>query len=321
MRTRYIFGAAFLFIAILSGIQIINFQHQAKKSERASISQITNDPINIQSVEFATQAALQLAENQPRAAAVKPQGHAVTHRHKFAPLYYPAVGAALSAAELRLPAVQTGYQRSADYFGNKSSSTQETERKHFTLPPDIGLQVGFAQSSFAHQYQSIPVNSFSVGAFYNIRLASRFAFQPGLTYLTRGNKLAYPNDNQITEKLRLHYLELPANFVYRTGKPGNVRLMVGAGPYAALLLNAKDKMNIPTGADIFPPARQYIASNANRWDYGIGGFFGIQSPDGLFLKVGGEYGLANVFNKTASSSGFNNYSVLVTIGFLTGARR
>jgi hypothetical protein len=337
MRTRYILAAALLLcLAIGPGIFISNNHNEGKNdTPQAQLSQLTNDAnalppadgVAVQDNTVQDNTATTPPAPQPVAATYRKAAHRRTASRKTSPKEpeprYFAMAPTPENTQDQGQVVETGYHQSKDYFGNKDVIKLEPKhKKHPFIMPPIGLQIGYAQSSFSDGYDKEPVGSIYAGVFYNLRISDHFNFQPGLNYVARGNKLEYSDDVQTTEKLKLHYLEVPANLVWLIGNPNNVRLMVGAGPYAALLLKAKDKYRSPgfsDGEDVIHPAQVYNTADVNRWDYGVNGFLGVQSPEGLFVKVGGEYGLSDVLKSPAPS--FSNYSFLVTVGFAPDTKR
>ena len=85
------------------------------------------------------------------------------------------------------------------------------------------------------------VVGFNIGVNAQIPLASEFFFQPGLMYSIKGSDLDITG---FDEEVRLGYLELPLNLLY---KPilGNGHLLLGFGPYVAYGITAgKDKDDV-----------------------------------------------------------------------------
>jgi hypothetical protein len=58
--------------------------------------------------------------------------------------------------------------------------------------------------------------------------------------------------------------------------------MIGAGPYLAYMGSAKDKFGstpFSDGGDFQQETQQYNPGAISRFDWGMGGFIGLQSPD------------------------------------------
>jgi hypothetical protein len=217
-------------------------------------------------------------------------------------------------------------EKTADYYGNilKSSANEGEEKHHsFHIPQNLGVEIGINQSSLEHTAVSvIPRGNVAIGLLYNINIGNHLAFQPGVSYVTKGVRLQNENDCEIKEKLTTHYMQVPANLIAKLGKVGNARFMVGGGPYVAMLLGARDKFQssgFSEGADLPNPAKpQYQTGNLNNFDWGFNGFLGIQSPKGLFIKAGAEYGMKDIMKSGAATG--NNTNIMVSCGFIPGRK-
>jgi len=219
-------------------------------------------------------------------------------------------------------------QRSRDYFGQvpaDDDADNNRRHRHFYLPDGLGIELGYNQSSLYDNNQSsnIPIGNFNIGLLMNFDMGDHFAFQPGLRYITDGNRLQNELDASVQEKLSLHYLQLPANLVCKIGKVGNARLMIGAGPYVAYLVGAKDRFqsDYTEGSDVISPfTPQYTVSSINKWDWGFSGFAGIQSPEGLFIKASGQAGMTDIMKNTDGGYSNRNYNMMITVGYIVGAK-
>jgi len=233
---------------------------------------------------------------------------------------YIAAGIANTNKEIRVEKSKTYYANVADQSAVLSAKKHHHLR--FRLPENTGIEIGYNQSGLVNSPSgNIPVGSVNVGLLYNLSMGDDFAFQPGIRYLTKGNSLQSELDVNNKEKLSLHYLEVPANLVWKIGKIGNTRIMVGAGPYVSYLVAAKDKYQaspFSDGGGAEPSTQQYATNNVNKFDWGMGGFLGVQSPDGFFIKAGGEYGMKDLMKNSTGANANRNYSMLLTVGFIMG---
>lgn len=207
------------------------------------------------------------------------------------------------------------YNRSID------NSTDNSEKKHhhfrFRLPENTGIEMGFNQSGVTSgQNNSMPAGNFNFGLVYNMNMGDHMAFQPGIRYLTVGSRLQNELEIDNKEKLTMHNIEVPANLIWKPGKLGNARIMIGAGPYVSYLVGAKDKYQATPytdDGDYIPSTQQYNTANINKLNWGLGGFVGIQSPDGFYVKAGGEYSMMNLM-KNNTADNISTYSVMVNVG-------
>ena len=85
---------------------------------------------------------------------------------------------------------------------------------------------------------------FNVGVNAEIPVAPQFYFQPGLLFTVKGAKTNEKVlDETVNAKVRISYLELPLNFLF---KPllGTGHLLLGFGPYVALGIGGKAKYDV-----------------------------------------------------------------------------
>jgi len=218
---------------------------------------------------------------------------------------------------------EIGTEKSKDFFGNVPARTTTVAapaktRSSRSMPlRGLGVEVGFNQSAISNT-QSIAAGNVFAGLLYEFNIGDHFALQPGLRYITKGTKLE--NDDASTQEiLKTHYLELPVNAVFKMGKVGNVRMIAGGGPYAAYLVNAKDKFSGPVRSEIpdqATPTPQYNTGNINSFSWGAGGFVGCQAPGGIFVKAGAETDFSGIIKNNAATD--RNYNFMVSLGYVIG---
>lgn len=87
------------------------------------------------------------------------------------------------------------------------------------------------------------ITGFNAGVFAEIPVATTFYLQPGLLYSTKGgeNKEMVLGQN-VDSEVKIFYLELPVNFLYKPAL-GNGHLLLGFGPYVALGVGGKANYN------------------------------------------------------------------------------
>lgn len=244
----------------------------------------------------------------------------------------------LNANKVRLNATlnpdETSVASNRDYFGKWPYRTVITRplvarRQGFRLwsrNVQFGPELGFNMNGFYNnQTSNMETGYMHAGIAVNIRMGNHFALQPVPRYIAKGNKRGDNMDAAVKEKLILHYASLPVNLVYKFGRPGNARVMIGAGPYVSYLAGVKHRYS--NGADGFldvvnPPVPAYSTSHIEDTDYGINGFMGIESPDGIYAKAGVEYGMKDIQrNPVTGINSDRNYSFLFSVGYLIGGVR
>ena len=239
-------------------------------------------------------------------------------------IYETPVPAGNSVAEIALikPEKVTADAPKIYYKKVMDISKDKDEKKHhhfhFRLPENTGIELGMNESGISGtRNNGMPAGNFNFGLVYNVNMGDHMAFQPGIRYITSGTRLQNEMEIDNKEKLTMDNIEVPANLIWKPGKIGNARIMIGAGPYVAYMAGAKDKYQATPYTDdgaYIPSTQQYNTAIINKLNWGMGGFVGIQSPDGFYLKAGGEYSMKDLMKNTS----VRTYSLMVNIGFIMG---
>lgn len=128
-----------------------------------------------------------------------------------------------------------------------------------------------------------------------IPVAPEFYFQPGLMLSIKGAK-----ESELADKLRLSYIEMPLNFVYKA-LLGNGYFMLGFGPYLAYGVGGKATWESGLGTAEYDVKfkKEDSSSSANTlyfrpFDAGGNIFAGYELPGGLFFQFNTQLGLLNI---------------------------
>lgn len=135
---------------------------------------------------------------------------------------------------------------------------------------------------------------FQAGFYFKNQITENFALQPELIYSLKGTELKYQslslpgliNGGSGSYRFNLGYVELPVLAVVSFGN-----FSVHAGPYIALLTNAKIK-NVDDDGDIDEVAT-LDRDDFNSIDYGIAGGIGVDFMSGT-LGLRYTYGLNEI---------------------------
>jgi len=209
------------------------------------------------------------------------------------------------------------------------------KQKSVNLAPELGVNLnGLYNNNTSNEF----ANGFHVGIMMNIRISNVLALQPGLMYTMKGGEVMNvssttfgevntPLEVNTSTKIRLHYIELPLNIVYKFGDiAGKPRFMVGAGPYVSCLVSRQDIVSSATTNDegFTVNTQKYSTSttaNMKRLDYGIGGFVGCQMPKGFYGKIGTEWGITDIVQDPVNGKmSDRNYNFLLSVGYIIGAK-
>ena len=157
---------------------------------------------------------------------------------------------------------------------------------------------------------------FHAGLMADFMLTDHFSLNPAVIYTTKGYSEANSDTN-----FTMNYIELPINAVYKFGTDETGRFMIHAGPYLAYLASAEvGETDVEVGNDEMDVIKPF--------DFGAQLGVGYQLPMGLFARVQGQFGLANVYNSNNAlytdkeKNSFRNFPVFgLTVGYLFNFNR
>lgn len=155
------------------------------------------------------------------------------------------------------------------------------------------------------------ITGFHAGVNVLMPIAPEIYFQPGLLFAVKGATYDLIPHN-VT--VRLNYLELPLNLVYR-GQLGSNFILLGFGPYVAYALNGKYTINGVKSNVSFQNSMDLNTSGValRRFDAGANIFAGYELSGGIYLTLNAQLGLINVNPKNTSVS--TDKSTLKNTGF------
>lgn len=167
------------------------------------------------------------------------------------------------------------------------------------------------------------LTSFQVGVIGNIKLLPVLYFQPGVIFTGKGSKTQSGETTDATyfrATSNPYYIEIPANFVFKT-PTGLVKFFAGAGPYLAIGIAGKNKVDGKfLGAsfsseekiewsDDDPSTLDYEEGAGygimKRFDYGLNATAGIEMSRSV-LSVQYGHGLAKLQSGSNSSADDKN---------------
>jgi len=177
------------------------------------------------------------------------------------------------------------------------------------------------------------LTSFQVGIVGDIKIIPILYFQPGILFTGKGSKTESGDPNGATwyrATTNPKYIEVPATFVFKT-PTGPVKLFAGAGPYIAIGVAGKNKVegrylgaNFTSENDIKwsnddPTTLNYEEGAGygimKRFDYGLNGTAGVEFTGGV-LSLNYGLGLAKLQSGSNSrADDINKHRVVsVTLG-------
>jgi hypothetical protein len=113
----------------------------------------------------------------------------------------------------------------------------------------LGIEGGYNISQFSQKgsnqqyYDLSNINGFNVGIVAEEKLRKHFFLQTGLSFTEKGSEkitTSYANSGASTT-IKLNYLELPLNLVYKLKLNHSVTALLGAGFYGAMGISGTEK--------------------------------------------------------------------------------
>ena len=188
----------------------------------------------------------------------------------------------------------------AQSFGNDDNS--------ITFGLTGGSDFAFLQLKSAHR-QDVYTDSetpFSVGLNADFKFNDYFSIRPGIFYAGKGGTMnavyVGPNGNiSVTDDYKLHYLEVPLDFIGHLPVGDGANIFLGAGPYYAYGLNGANNQTLYND----DPVRQKITYGKNgdfkSTEFGATTVLGFQGGKGWSISANIDFGLTSILqtNNTA----------------------
>jgi len=163
------------------------------------------------------------------------------------------------------------------------------QKTSFGILGGINFQNLNGKDAVGDKLENTLLIGFHAGANAQIPVAPDFYFQPGLLFSTKGAK-----DNTI--KIKLSYLELPLNLVYK-GSLGKGYVMLGFGPYLGYAIGGKVVPESGSSTDIeFKNVVELgeLGTFYKAFDAGANIFAGFEMANGIFLQLDTHLGLLKI---------------------------
>jgi hypothetical protein len=176
---------------------------------------------------------------------------------------------------------------------------QEDNKITFGIRAGVNFQNLNGKDAQGDKLKNNIIVGYHAGVNVEIPVAPDFFLQPGLLFTVKGTKT---EQNGITGKLKVNYIELPVNFIY---KPvlGNGRLLLGLGPYVAYGIGGKVKLS-GSGTDVDQDIKfenkltesqllddQYYLK---RFDAGANLLAGYELSSGISFQLNAQLGLLKI---------------------------
>ncbi len=179
-----------------------------------------------------------------------------------------------------------------------SAQIQGRQKMSFGILGGVNFQNLNGKDYVGDKLENSLILGYHGGINLQIPVAPEFYFQPGLLFSTKGAK---NTEGVLTNTVKLSYVELPLNVVYK-GWLGNGFFMLGFGPYVGYAIGGKviteggsasverdiEFKNVVELTD--PITTPYFKG----LDAGGNIFFGYEMASGIFFHVNAQLGMINI---------------------------
>jgi hypothetical protein len=204
-----------------------------------------------------------------------------------------------------------------------SSQDPDKGKTSFGVLGGINLQNLNGKDNSGDKLTNDMLVEFHAGVNIQMPVAPSFYFQPGLLFSVKGAK---STSGSITSTVRLSYIEVPLNFVYK-GKLGGGYIMIGFGPYVAYGISGKVKtvsggVTVDTKVafqSVVELTDPLLTTYFKAFDAGGNIFAGYQMAGGIFCQLNTQIGMIkiNPENKWVADdkSSVKNTGFGISVGF------
>jgi len=176
---------------------------------------------------------------------------------------------------------------------------QDNTKTSFAILGGVNYQNLNGKDDSGDNLKNDMILGFHGGVNIQIPIAPEFYFQPGLMYVTKGAK---NTEGIINTTIKLNYLELPLNMVYKAAL-GNGFIMLGFGPYLAYGISGKAKIeggvasltkDVKFQSSVDSGELLTLTPYYKAFDAGANIFFGYEMMSGMFLQLDTQFGMLNI---------------------------
>jgi hypothetical protein len=165
-------------------------------------------------------------------------------------------------------------------------------------------------------------NPASFGLTADFKFNDYFSIMPGISYAGKGGELnaiygqALNNMVSIDDIYKLHYLQVPVDFIGHLPFESGANIFLGAGPYFSYGLNGTN-----TQTNFSQTQTQHIKFGSNgdfkSTDYGLTSIIGFQAAKGWSVGLNIEQGFANIMQNNTTgfdASKIKTFSFYFSVG-------
>jgi hypothetical protein len=134
---------------------------------------------------------------------------------------------------------------------------QQVEEINFGILAGVNLQNFRGDDFWGERLDNKVILGYQAGLIFDIRINSNFYLRPGFLYSVKGSKkeiteiIAESGEVRVITSIRLSYLEVPVNLLYRP-QIDEGHILIGLGPYAAFGTTGKVKTKGGDYSNVLP---------------------------------------------------------------------
>ena len=200
--------------------------------------------------------------------------------------------------------------------------------------PEVG--VNFSNMKFEPIYGFTSASTSGLvgprfGGIVDLDMGPHIYLQPGAFFsskgATRNFSYSYKDTAQtVNETLRLNYIEVPINVLFKTGLQGDARFFFGLGIDLEYVVGGSDKLHDfgNNGVDSFnlnqtsKVAGQGLVAN---FDIGLNFTLGYELPSGFYVRGYYTLGVSDISLYSDMGESDKNYAAGASIGYFFGKNR
>ena len=155
-------------------------------------------------------------------------------------------------------------------------------------------EFGMTISNMTKLDESKALPGFKLGVGMDYALTDMWSLKSGLFFTSKGLKF---KERGFKETIRPVYMEIPIMGAVKFPIADNVKFVVNAGPYIAIVIGGKDKEHWDSGDDskVFSGEDGFDAL-MNRFDLGLQYGVGVELADRYIINLTGQNGFICPFN-------------------------
>ncbi|PZF73112.1 porin family protein [Taibaiella soli] len=212
-------------------------------------------------------------------------------------------------------------------------SLTQVSAKHIQVKagPEAGLNfTDFWLKADGSKYKSTVTSGFKIGGVADFGFSQLFSFQPGIFFTQKGASTTLMNYDSVgalvsmKKKMRINYIEVPLNVLFKLGYGHEGHFEIGGGPYVSFAVGGKKSLTntqfTVSGSTQETTSPLLIGDAATDdiksidWGFNLTG--GYQWEAGVILRAQLGFGIQNILPEGNSDNHMRNWGFGVSAGYL-----